>query len=58
MPIPTAVFTADEAQALLDLIDRLHDSARAVFVTDEEAAAWEKLRELGKFYLPKNLKET
>ena len=58
MPIPTRVFTADEAQAILDYIDRLGAGVSVVLpVSEEESAALAKLRELGQFYLPDNLKE-
>jgi hypothetical protein len=59
MPIPTTVFTADEAQALLDFIDKIRPTNRALesLATEEEMAALVKLREAGRFYLPENLKE-
>jgi hypothetical protein len=56
--IPTTVFTADEAQALLDYIDKLGRGISVVLeATEEEFVALNKLRKAGRFYLPENLKD-
>lgn len=56
MPAPITLFTANDAQALLDLIDKvadkLSDGVFAAHLTEEEEAAYEKLRHAGKFFIP------
>ena len=52
--IPYTIFTAPDAQALLDLIDKIaeYEPIESFDLTDEEAAALNKLRMAGKFYGP------
>ena len=58
MPVPITVFTALDAMALLDLLDKVArgQPIESFGLNDDEQAALEKLRHAGKFYLPKNLK--
>jgi len=49
---PKTVFDADECQALLDLIERLTHYPFLMIRSDEERAAFAKLIEAGKFYVP------
>jgi hypothetical protein len=47
---PITIFTADECQALLDLIDKILNSK--VDPTQEQVDALAKLKDAAKFYLP------
>lgn len=51
---PKTVFDADECQALLDIIERVgREGDDCIIYTDEESLVYEKLKNAGKFYNPK-----